>query len=1194
MSEETLLDMGKHLPRGKTALFRAIFQAAFLAGSFLLLMAFLRRKLASPYPLQPAGLITPPAEEEKLKKTEAALQFYQYLLHNTEDPVYWISPEDNFQFIYVNEATCRLFGLPAEKLLNTPVPDWNPAYTIEKCRTFWEQLREKKRTVFESRYYSRSGDIIPLEVSATVLHYEGKDYFGGFIRDISGRERAENTLRESEERYRSLFQSNKDSLFLVDMETFRLVDANPAACRTYGYTREEFLRLRATDISAEPEKTIEAFRSRVQFMNQRNHRRRDGSVFPIEGGYNYLTLNGRECSIVTIRDVSEQKEAERKLLELRLRLEGIIDSAMDAIITVDEHSRIVMFNATAESIFHYTEAEILGSDIAKLLPADLRDWFRNKMQQQGTGEAFPATDSRQLVRALRRHGEEFPVDSSLSQINVSGKNYFTITIRDITERERNRQTLEEEKQRLELAIFSADLGLWDWDIFSGRVLYSDRWASMLGYDTSELAPVYSTWAERVHPDDISDVVRAMDELFNGNSSYYRTEHRLLCRNGEWKWVLASGKVISRDSKGAPRRVIGTHLDITSRKQSEDEIRKLAMVAQTTDNAVIITGASGIIQWVNKGFTAITGFTPEEAIGRKPGDFLQGPATDPETIRLMSTAIRQGKGFNLEIQNYTKSRVVYWLHLSVQPVFDENGTLQHFVAIESDISRRKKAEEQLHFQASVLQSVKDSLVVTDLEGRITYFNQGAETIFGYSAAEMMGKNNSILYPEPYLKKLEDNLGRIMGGVDFTGEWQGRRKDNATVWVDIQTSLLRDAAGKPVGFLGVAKNITDRKLAEKKLRESEANLRAIFDASVQTYFLVDPSYRILNFNRAAAGFIRQSYGIELREGDNLLDFVDPKTVPDIRRNVTRAFGGEKVVVTVQVDHPGRPGLWVEDQYLPTYDDAGQVFAVAFVALDVTERKSAVEAIMELNASLERRVAERTAQLQSINHELEAFSYSVSHDLRAPLRTIDGFSEVVLEDYFDKLDEEGRESLKSIRTATRRMSHLIDDMLKLSKITRGDMYSEPVDLTGLIYTVEQELRAAEPLRKVSFTVQSGMQVKADVRMLRIALYNLLQNAWKFTSRREEAIIDVGSFRQNGEDVYFVRDNGAGFDMKYVGKLFGAFQRLHSTAEYEGTGIGLATVYRIISRHGGRIWADSATGEGTTFWFTLSPDPTQPTSNG
>jgi light-regulated signal transduction histidine kinase (bacteriophytochrome) len=159
---------------------------------------------------------------------------------------------------------------------------------------------------------------------------------------------------------------------------------------------------------------------------------------------------------------------------------------------------------------------------------------------------------------------------------------------------------------------------------------------------------------------------------------------------------------------------------------------------------------------------------------------------------------------------------------------------------------------------------------------------------------------------------------------------------------------------------------------------------------------------------------------------------------------------------------------------------------------------------------------------------------------------------------------------------------------------MYSEPVDLTGLIYTVEQELRAAEPLRKVSFTVQSGMQVKADVRMLRIALYNLLQNAWKFTSRREEAIIDVGSLKQNGEDVYFVRDNGAGFDMKYVGKLFGAFQRLHTAAEYEGTGIGLATVYRIISRHGGRIWADSATGEGTTFWFTLSPDPTQPTSNG
>jgi PAS domain S-box-containing protein len=398
------------------------------------------------------------------------------------------------------------------------------------------------------------------------------------------------------------------------------------------------------------------------------------------------------------------------------------------------------------------------------------------------------------------------------------------------------------------------------------------------------------------------------------------------------------------------------------------------------------------------------------------------------------------------------------------------------------------------------------------------------------------------------------------------------------------MLRDAAGQPVGFLGVSTDITDRKLAEQKLRESEANLRSIFDASVQTYFLLDASYRILKFNRAAAGFIRHAYGRELGEGDNMLDFADPKSVADFRRNLARAFGGEKVLITRQVDQPGRPGLWVEVQYLPAYDAAGQVFAVAFVALDVTERKRAEEAILELNAGLERRVAERTAQLQTINKELEAFSYSVSHDLRAPLRSIDGFSKAVLEDYAHLLDAEGQDYLQSIRTASQRMGQLIDDLLKLSRVTRGEMQHEPVNLTGLVLDIAQELRRAEPDRRVDLSVAPDLRVLGDPKLLRIALYNLVGNAWKFTYRCEKACIQVGCLQQEGQTVYYVRDNGAGFNMKYVDKLFGAFHRLHAASEFEGTGIGLATVHRIIHRHGGQIWAESEEGKGAAFYFTIA----------
>jgi PAS domain S-box-containing protein len=736
-----------------------------------------------------------------------------------------------------------------------------------------------------------------------------------------------------------------------------------------------------------------------------------------------------------------------------------------------------------------------------------------------------------------------------------------------------------------MAIFSAGLGFWDWSLQTKEVIYNARWAAILGHEPGEIPSTFEAWSSRVHPDDYLEVMRALDNHLSGNSPYYQTEHRLRAKNGEWRWVLVNGKVVGRADDGTPLRVMGTHIDVTDRKRSEEEIRKLALVAQETDNAVVITDAQGRIEWVNAGFTRISGFTAEEAVGRKPGQVLQGQATDAATVERMEEAIRSRQGFDLEVLSYHKSGRPYWLHITAQPVFDDRGNLQHFVAIEADITARKEGEAQLHFQASVLRSVKDCVIVTDLEGRITYFNQGAEGLFGYSAAEMLGKTPAMLYPEPEVApvRLASRFGEIMAGQDFIAEWEGRRRDGSRVWLYIKTSLLKDQAGRPAGFIGVSKDITDRKRAEQQLRESEANLRSIFDASVQTYFLLDPSYRILNFNRAAAGFIRQVYGIELREGDSMFDFVDPKSIADFRRNVSRAFGGEKVLVTLQVDHPGRPGLWVEDQYLPTYDDAGQVFAVAFVALDVTDRKRAEAAIMELNAGLERRVAERTAQLQYVNKELEAFSYSVSHDLRAPLRSIDGFSKAILEDYNHLLDAEGQDYLRSIRTATQRMGQLIDDLLKLSRVTRGEMQHEPVNLAELVLDIVGELRRAEPDRQVTLTVTPDLHVQGDPKLLRIALQNLVGNAWKFTSRCEKATIEVGYRHQQGQAVYFVRDNGAGFNMKYANKLFGAFHRLHTTSEFEGTGIGLATVHRIIHRHGGQIWAESEEGKGATFYFTM-----------
>jgi len=257
----------------------------------------------------------------------------------------------------------------------------------------------------------------------------------------------------------------------------------------------------------------------------------------------------------------------------------------------------------------------------------------------------------------------------------------------------------------------------------------------------------------------------------------------------------------------------------------------------------------------------------------------------------------------------------------------------------------------------------------------------------------------------------------------------------------------------------------------------------------------------------------------------------------------------------------------------------------AREVAERRRAEEEIRRLNAELESRVQQRTTELQATNAEPETFCYSVSHDLRAPLRSIDGFSQALLEDFPKDVPEEAQRYLGRIRTSIQRMGQLIEDLLTLSKVSRGELARRDVDVGEIARQVSGELQGREPGRKVEVSVWDGMQANADPRLLRAALENLIGNAWKFSAKAEHARVEVGSLRDGDEVTFFVRDNGAGFDMRYANKLFGAFQRLHSANEYQGTGIGLATVQRIVHRHGGRIWADAKPGKGAVFFFTLAP---------
>jgi light-regulated signal transduction histidine kinase (bacteriophytochrome) len=262
---------------------------------------------------------------------------------------------------------------------------------------------------------------------------------------------------------------------------------------------------------------------------------------------------------------------------------------------------------------------------------------------------------------------------------------------------------------------------------------------------------------------------------------------------------------------------------------------------------------------------------------------------------------------------------------------------------------------------------------------------------------------------------------------------------------------------------------------------------------------------------------------------------------------------------------------------------VNSVAFVALDITARKQSELELQELNTRLEKRVEERTARLQQLNGELESFSYSVSHDLAAPLRIISGFSRALLEDYADSLDTEGKEHLLTICSSTQRMKQIMDDLLMLSRVTRREIRRETVNLSRMAAEVAGLLEKEHPGRKAEVIIDPDLRAEADTGLVRILLDNLLENAWKYSEKREVIRVEVGKTMTQQGMAFFVKDNGAGFDMKYAGKLFDAFQRLHSGRDFPGTGVGLATVQRIVTRHGGQIWAWSEPDKGAVFYFTL-----------
>jgi PAS domain S-box-containing protein len=958
----------------------------------------------------------------------------------------------------------------------------------------------------------------------------------------------EQALRESEERFRSVVDNSPTGIFLVD-NAYKFIYANDKLYRILAYSPEEIIGHDFREFLDDESRVLVADRyvrrqkgENIPPRYEFNIIRKDGEKRRVELSSTVITdLVGNIRTVGQILDVTEHKQAEEALWQANL---------------VVEKSPVTLFRWKADKgwpvewvsrnviRFGYSPEELLSGTIlyASIVHPEDLDRVSREVQEYSDRQIdqFP-----QEYRIITKDGKVRWIDDRTTiERDPDGqiKHYQGIVI-DITERKRAEQVQAATYRISEAAQAAQDL----YQLFAS-----------IHAIINELMPARNFYISLYDPSTDLFIIPYQADEYDPECPPYKPGKGLgayVMRTGEP--LLATPEVFEQ-----------------LERSGEAEILFRRMVDWL---GVPLKTQRGII-----GVMAVQTYTEAERLGE----------ADKDVLAFVSTQVAM-------------------------------------------VIERKQAEEALRQSEERYRAISELTSDYTFSARIDrdgnvkpdWFAGAFQQITGYTWEEFISHGSwpSIVYPDDVLHDQLD-LKKLLANQPIVTELRILTQSGEVRWVqNYVRPVWNEQQERVTRLIGGVQDITERKRMEEALQLHAQELASlnILGQRVNATLSLDQVVQAA-IERMVSSTQCDLVFFFLREGDRLvLQGLGSQTSPLIQIEVPvhrvgeclcgLAFRAGKPVFSSNIQTDSRC-TWDECKKVDLHSFAAlplfsgdEIFGVLGLASlkerDFSEQETYLETMVnqiatacqnallhkqvQLHADkLEQRVAERTAQLEAANKELEAFSYSVSHDLRAPLRAMDGYSRLLLEDYADKLDAEGQEHLHRVRASSQHMGQLIDDLLKLSRLTRQEMKRERVDLSALANEIVNGLRASDPERSVEILVADHLVVDADVRLLRVVLENLLDNAWKFTGRRPHAVIEFNTVMHGDEKAYFVRDNGAGFDMKYADKLFIAFQRLHSPSEFEGNGIGLATVQRIIRRHGGQVWAEAVEDQGATFYFTLGSD--------
>lgn len=1025
-------------------------------------------------------------EQKKLREQ------VDYLAQITEQSSEAIMSRDSDNcLVSWNKGAEHLFGYSKEEALGRKAIDLGIIrFTREEMAEIAGQLTGKGNWKAEKLFFHRNGTGFWGSVSANVIkNKHGKKLSEVFmVKDINTEKQLEAELmqsneelehrvkersgeiQKSEKKYRYLFENNPMPMWITDMDTLKFLDVNKMAVERYGYSREEFLTMTATDIRPDDEKAPFVEYVHTEENDETNyhtrvwqHQKKDGSIIQVEVIVHHIFFGGSKARLVLANDVTEKVKANERLAASEQHFRALIENNYDIISLMDRSFNLIYRSPSAERIMGWSNDSMKGRNATVNIHPDDQQMARSIIEELmvSPGKSFYTS-----FRNKHKDGHYLWLEGSVvNRLEEPGINAIVFNFRDITARKTAEQKLHASEERFRALIENNNdmISLLD---ASFKVLYrspsSTRITGWTDEDVKEMSML-----KTVHPDDLIAYEKNIRSIFSTPGSSVNTTVRILHKQGHYICVEGSIKNLLQDEN--IKALVFNFRDVTEQKIAEEKISTSEeRYRHTLDNmleGVQILDFDLRYVYVNDAMAKHAKYTKTELIGHKLVDKFPG-IEKTSIFKTYQFCLQERQAVNLENEFLFPDGSIGWFELSFQPI------PEGLFILSVDITERKESESKLNDQRAQLKTLGDNLtgvmiyqLTGDIDGKrqFTYLSDGVKYLTGKTPEEVMA-DPSVLY----------------------------------------TMILEE----------------DRE--QFILAELEASRKmGIFNTEVRC----------------------RTHKNEIR--------------------------------------------WLNIVSTPRLQENGQIVWDGF-HIDITDRKEVEERMKHLNQELEEKIAIRTEQLKKSNQEMEAFSYSVSHDLRAPLRGIIGFTNILEEEYSSKLDAEAKRITDVIKTNTLKMGNLIDDLLAFSRIGQHEIEKMMIDSNEL---VKQAILSIDNKHdKAEWVIPALDKSFGDYNTLRQVWVNLVSNAVKYSSGQQHQRIEIGSYAEDDEVVFFVKDNGVGFDEKYADKLFKVFQRLHSTTEFDGTGIGLAIVEKIISKHGGRVWASAVKGEGASFFFSLPKQHIQP----